>query len=127
MDRIDLWLSVSHVAYSDLTPQENTRTTSREETRAMRETVLRARARQTERFQSETKTNATMSARDIENHIPLSTPVASLLTTSAAKLKLSPRGYHRIIKVARTIADIAEAPEIEAPHILEALQYRARM
>lgn len=127
MDRIDLWLSVSHVAYSELTPQETTKTISREETAKMRDIVLRARAIQIDRFQSETKTNATMSARDIETHIPLAPSVATLLSESATKLKLSPRGYHRIIKVARTIADLSESKEIESPHVLEALQYRSRM
>ncbi len=127
MDRIDLWLSVSHVSYGDLTPGETTRTTSREETARARESVLRARCIQRERFSSETKTNATMSARDIETYIPLAKDVATLLRESAGKLKLSPRGYHRVIKVARTIADLTGAPDIEMPHILEALQYRARL
>ncbi len=131
MDRIDLWLSVSHVPYESLTPGDTKGGTkqavARDETERARESVAQARARQRERFGSDTKTNATMSARDIETHIPLARDIATLLTESAQRLKLSPRGYHRIIKVARTIADLAGSEHIETPHVLETLQYRARL
>ncbi len=127
MDRIDLWLPVSHVSYDSLTPSETLASREKDETLAARAQVEKARTQQRNRFQSEKKTNATMTARDLETHIVLQKDVATLLTESARKLQLSPRGYHRTIKVARTIADLALSAEIEIPHVLEALQYRARI
>jgi Predicted ATPase with chaperone activity len=53
--------------------------------------------------------------------------VSDLLRTSSAKLNLSPRSYHRVVKVARTIADLAGAEDIAVPHVLEALQFRVQL
>ena len=69
--------------------------------------------------------NAHMHARDIEK-IYLSPSVKKLLNESAETLKLSPRAYHRMIKIARTIADLAESEHITTDHIFEAFQYRPR-
>lgn len=69
-------------------------------------------------------TNASLSGRDIEETVVLSPEVRNLLKLSSTKLNLSPRGYHRLIKVARTIADLDNKESIETTHILEALQYR---
>lgn len=123
MDRIDLWLPVSSVSYSDLGKARG----ASQETAEARERVHEARQRQYARFAHAAKTNAAMSARDIEEHITLSSDVSELLARSARTLALSPRGYHRVIKVARTIADLEAAEHITPPHILEALQYRARL
>ena len=121
LDRIDLWLEVPHVDYDTLT----TLRTENGETDAARAQVLGARermlARQGERGSS---TNNTLSARDIEELLYLSDEVKDLLKISSAKLNLSPRSYHRLIKVARTIADLDAAEHIALAHILEALQYR---
>jgi magnesium chelatase family protein len=67
-----------------------------------------------------------MGARDIEACIALSGEVTTLLRSAAIKLNLSPRSYHRLIKVAQTIADLDDAPEIKESHVLEALQYRIK-
>ncbi len=127
MDRIDLWLSVAHVSYEDLTPGQAPKERTLDETKAAREHVMRARDIQKTRYHNSSKTNAMLSARDIEEYIPLAREVAELLTTSAAQLQLSPRGYHRTIKVARTIADLEGSEQVEIPHVLEALQYRAKL
>ncbi|MCA9356980.1 YifB family Mg chelatase-like AAA ATPase [Candidatus Nomurabacteria bacterium] len=121
LDRIDLWLEVPHVPYDTLTSLPS----KAEETKKAREQVSSARNTQSKRFHDRTtKTNATMSARDIEQLIVLSKDVKDLLKTSSAKLNLSPRSYHRLIKVSRTIADLDNSTEIETRHVLEALQYR---
>jgi magnesium chelatase family protein len=121
LDRIDLWLEVPHVDYETLTTLKK----KTGENEAARAQVQKARAIATARYQDRAAdTNATLSARDIEEIIVLSDEVKDLLKVSSAKLNLSPRSYHRLIKVARTIADLAGADHIEVPHVLEALQYR---
>jgi magnesium chelatase family protein len=124
LDRIDLWLSVPHVAYGEMTSIN----TQEGETARAREKVLRARERQQERFKNlGIGANAEMTARVIDETIELSPSVRDLLTTSSAKLKLSPRSYHRLVKVARTIADLTDSDEITESHVLEALQYRVKI
>ncbi|MCA9362055.1 YifB family Mg chelatase-like AAA ATPase [Candidatus Kaiserbacteria bacterium] len=124
LDRIDLWLEVPHVPYDTLT----TLTKQDGETDHARELIMQARQIQTGRFvQTTTNTNSGMTARDIENYITLTDEVKDLLKTSSQKLNLSPRSYHRLIKVARTIADLDQSEEIAVPHVLEALQYRVSL
>lgn len=124
LDRIDLWLEVPHIPYDTLTSLN----TTIGETERARTQVAAARARQHERFTNTyTNTNAGMSARDIEQLITLSPEVRDLLKTSSTKLNLSPRSYHRLIKVARTIADLDEQEKISVSHVLEALQYRVSL
>ena len=67
-----------------------------------------------------------MSARDLVNMITLSEEVRRILTESAKSLNISARSYHKLMKVARTIADLEDSPEIEKSHILEALSYRPK-
>lgn len=73
-----------------------------------------------------TKTNAELSSKDLVKHLKLSPEVKDMLNESAKKLDLSARSYHRIIKLARTIADMETSHEIKVDHILEALQYRPK-
>ena len=121
LDRIDLWLEVPHVDYDTLTSLK----VETGETDQARAQVLQAReymlARGGDRAVT---TNSNLSARDIEELIVLTDDVKDLLKISSAKLNLSPRGYHRLIKVARTIADLDGSEHIQIPHVLEALQYR---
>jgi magnesium chelatase family protein len=86
--------------------------------------VLAAREQMYRRREDAPTTNANLSARDIEELIVLNEDVKDLLKISSSKLNLSPRSYHRLIKVARTIADLEGSEKIEVPHVLEALQYR---
>ena len=121
LDRIDLWLEVPHIDYDTLTSLK----VETGETSAAREQVMSARACMLARHQGRgANTNASLSARDIEEVIFLSEEVKDLLKISSAKLNLSPRSYHRLIKVARTIADLDEREDIAISHVLEALQYR---
>ncbi len=121
LDRIDLWLEVPHVDYDTLTGLK----VETGETDKAREQVKAARERMLARLGSRAiTTNSNLSARDIEELIVLTDEVKDLLKVSSAKLNLSPRSYHRLIKVARTIADLDNSEHIEVPHVLEALQYR---
>ncbi len=126
LDRIDLWLPVPHVDYETLTEKRPPQ--GMQETEHARKKILGARERQAHRFQGTgISTNGEMSARDIENSILLTDAVKNLLKQSAQKLGLSPRGYHRLIKVSRTIADLADEDAISESHVLEALSYRAKL
>lgn len=123
-DRIDMWVTVPEIPH-ELLSQKAKRSTG--ETEAARTRIENARAVQRKRFSKSTlTTNADMRAKDIETHANLSNTAEETLITAARKMKLSPRGYHRTIKLARTIADLSGSDAIEAPHMLEALQYRAR-
>ena len=122
IDRIDLWLEVPHVPYETLTSLPS----KTDETTAARKLILSARAAQATRV-PKAPYNATLSARDIEQTITLTDDVKELLKTSSQKLNLSPRSYHRLIKVSRTIADLDGAEHIAVPHVLEALQYRVSL
>ena len=123
LDRIDLWLEVPHVDYETLTSLR----TAEGETKRAREAVVTARklaqARQSQN-QELPSTNSNLSARNIEESIHLKDEVKDILKNSSAKLNLSPRSYHRLLKVARTIADLDDSEHIETQHVLEALQYR---
>lgn len=129
LDRIDLWLQVPHVDYDTLTEKKTPSAEgARGETEIVREKILRARERQNTRFKnSGISTNGEMSSRDIETYIELGAPVRELLKHSAEKLSLSPRSYHRLIKVSRTIADLEDSDELKESHVLEALHFRAKV
>ncbi|MCA9358582.1 YifB family Mg chelatase-like AAA ATPase [Candidatus Kaiserbacteria bacterium] len=121
LDRIDLWIEVPHVPYDVLTSLPS----KSRETETARTMILEARQMQAGRLEDvEANTNSTMSARDLEQKINLKDEVKDLLKLSSQRLNLSPRSYHRLIKVARTIADLDKCEDIETTHVLEALQYR---
>ena len=124
-DRIDLWVSVPEM------PPESMRTSIKKksgETEAARKAISDARNIQRERFKHAkgVSTNADMRPKHIELYANISSKAEDALVAAARAMKLSPRGYHRTIKLARTIADLAGNNVIEPPHMLEALQYRAR-
>ena len=123
-DRIDMWVHVGEMSPESLGSRTHTIDL---ETPAARERIVAARKIQRTRFGEEkSMTNADMGPREIELLAQLSKTAETALVDAAKRLKLSARGYHRTIKLARTIADLAASDTIESSHMLEALQYRSR-
>ena len=121
MDRIDLHVEIVPVSREELSSKEEG-----ERSAVVRERVMRARALQAERFRGTgIYTNTMMSSSMLRRFCPLSEPVRRLLDAAMERLQLSARAYDRIIKVARTIADLAGAADIEPSHISEAITYRS--
>src|SRR5689334_23225725 len=122
LDRIDIHLEVPAVKYRALADQDGG-----EPSEALRERVDRARAVQRARFAARpgVYANAHMSARDIRTCCRISDGADALLRTAITRLALSARAYHRILKIARTIADLAGAADLEPKHVSEAIQYRS--
>lgn len=126
IDRIDIWLSVAKVDYQQLAaPVISTETSA-----AIRKRVVSARAIQSDRFARHGFTisyNSEMGAREIETCVQLSPDARATLSLSAQRLNISGRTFHRIIKVAQTIADLGNTDVITKECLLEALQYRESM
>src|SRR3989338_3377945 len=125
MDRIDLWVSVGNVDYKKLGNEGGDGERSK-----IKERVVKARKLQEGRFKKferKITTNSEMNVKDLGKMVKLSDDVRKLLDESAERLGLSARAYHRVIKIARTIADLAGSPEISPNHILEAIQYRPKV
>ncbi len=126
MDRIDIWINVNKIDYDKLSAKKSTA----ENSNSILNRVLSARNKQSARFHKFNINkcfNSEMNAQDIENIIQLEDDARALLTISAKRFELSGRAFHRVIKVAQTIADLAEADIILKEHILEALQYRQKI
>lgn len=121
MDRIDMVLSVSRVPERDLLARRD----GPEQSPALRQQVESARTKQHTRYRS-TTTNAELASKDIAATTLLSSEATELLNQATERLKLSARSYFKLIKVARTIADLEESECIESQHMAEALQYRHR-
>jgi magnesium chelatase family protein len=120
-DRIDLVVDVPAVRFSSA---ENA---VEEPSSAIRGRVLASRALQCGRFQDlPSKVNAAMEGALLREHCALGARSTALLDTAIRKFCLSARGYDRVLRVSRTIADLAGSPQIEAEHVAEALQYRIR-
>ena len=115
LDRIDLHVEVPRVDPAALNSAPG------ETTEAVRKRVVAARALQVER---QGMANAVLSPRDLGRVAPLRNTEAALLERASERLGLSARAYHRIIKLARTIADLEAAPVITTRHLTEAIQYR---
>lgn len=116
LDRIDIQVEVPALPENELLAKS-----SAEPSAAVRERVARARARQTAR---QDKPNATLAPKEIEQLCQLDQAGEALVRQAIARLNLSARAYHRILKLALTLADLADAKRIEAGHLAEAIQYR---
>ncbi len=121
LDRIDMHIEVPPVLVEEISSQK-----AGESSKTIRERVNQARRLQQQRFAAEPSVNcnAQMGSRQIETFCPLDQPSKSLLNNAIVRLGLSARAYHRIIKIACTIADLAGAERIDSSHVAEAVQYR---
>lgn len=122
LDRIDIHIEVPAVRYKELRDGSS----AIEPSAAVRERVVSARAIQLERFKEEKKiySNAQMPPKLLRKHCEISAEGEKLLETAIQKLGLSARAHDRILKVARTIADLDRSPAILSRHLSEAIQYR---
>ena len=120
LDRIDIHIEVPTLAYDDLASKKDG-----ENSAHIRQRVNGARQRQLDRFAGELFCNAQMGARHTRRHCSPNDAGQSLLEKAMARLGLSARAYDRILKVARTIADLADDSTIQPQHLAEAIQYRA--
>jgi magnesium chelatase family protein len=122
LDRIDIHIEVPRVKIEKLDLAK-----TGEGSKVVRERVKRARERQKERFAGlNIKTNAEITSEAMREVIKIEPEALELLKTAAESLNLSARSYFRMIKLAQTIADLAEEETIKAPQIAEALQYRPK-
>lgn len=120
LDRIDIHIEVPKLKYDHLSYN-----VSQETSTEIRLRVIGARARQTERFNSKTKNNASMTTNEMRAHCSISGEAAKLMKTAFYSLGLSARAYNKILKISRTIADLAASEKIEVKHMAEAIQYRS--
>jgi magnesium chelatase family protein len=122
LDRIDIHVEVPAVKYSELASKR-----PGEASVAIRERVMVARDIQMKRFAGRQGlfSNADMDSKEIKEFCDIDAAGADLLKTAMNRLGLSARAYDRILKVARTIADLAQSEEIRPEHLGEAIQYRS--
>ncbi|MCF2857527.1 YifB family Mg chelatase-like AAA ATPase [Pseudoalteromonas sp. SMS1] len=117
IDRIDLQIELPRLSTTELQS-----TVQEESSDEIRQRVEQARS---QALQRQGKVNAQLSSKEIDRYCQLSEPVAAFLAKATEKLHLSPRSYHRVIKVSRTIADLSQKEEITLSDLKEALSYRA--
>lgn len=121
LDRIDLTVAVSRVRNAELLMQKKLNKSQQKEVLKSIQTAIWA---QRKRYESSAKYNSSLTSAEIRRLIPLGAQEKTLLDTAADRLKLSARSYFKIIKLARTIADLEGADSVNNTHIAEALQYR---
>jgi magnesium chelatase family protein len=121
LDRIDIHIEVPSVKYKELRAPS-----SAEDSAAVRQRVIAARTRQMERYRADKKTyaNAQMMPKMIRKYCAITAEGEKLLENAIIKLGLSARAHDRILKMARTIADLDASEGIEPRHLSEAIQYR---
>lgn len=121
LDRIDIYLEVPSVEVEKLSSE-----TEVESSKDIRKRVISARGIQAKRFKGKLLTNSEMGGSEIKEFCQVTQEGLDLLKMAISSLNLSARGYHRVLKLSRTIADLNESENILTEHIAEALQYRAK-
>jgi magnesium chelatase family protein len=122
IDRVDIFVEVPHIDYEKLTESRRGETSEKVQTR-----ITAARARQLQRFRGTRRTsNAEMTPTEIREFCHVEDAAQSLLRAAMKQLYLSARAYHRVLKLALTIADLESSDSIKAQHVAEAVQYRPR-
>jgi magnesium chelatase family protein len=123
LDRIDIHIDVPAVKFRELTGDTPP---DAEDSAAIRQRVINARGRQRERFLNDgIFSNAAMTPRLIRKFCRIDSESETMLERAMARLGLSARAYDRILKVSRTIADLADSGEIQSDHVAEAVHYRS--
>ena len=121
LDRMDLTVTVSRVAHEDLLGKKSLSYSQHKQYKSLIEKAVNI---QSTRYGSSKKYNGSLSSQDVDKYIQLSDEVRAFLISAAKKLDLSARSYFKIIKVARTIADLDGVDEVQVNHLAEALSYR---
>lgn len=125
VDRVDLWIEVPNIPHEKLAKAGTGEASS-----VVQKRIMNARARQRERMQklgSKASVNSELSSKHLDERIGITDGARDTLTKAAKQLNLSPRSYHRVLRLARTIADLADSNLVSVEHVLEALQYRPKL
>ena len=122
LDRIDIHMEVPRVKYEKLADASKAETSEN-----VKKRIEAARIVQNKRFaKTKIKTNSEMSSREVREYCKLEPEAEKIMARAVESMKLSARVYHRLLKLARTIADLENSENIKPNHIAEALQYRPK-